>query len=77
MLKVFKKSNHNFTLLISINQWCGNSNTVKPVLNGHFKIDKSEVFMENGSLMKMENIAECSPLEHSAIFLTTLSDKQY
>ena len=36
------------------------SNTVKPVLSGHAKIDKTKVLMTNGSLMKVENIAECS-----------------
>ena len=35
--------------------------TVKPVLSGHLKIDKTQVLMENGSLMKVESIAECSP----------------
>ena len=31
--------------------------TVKPVLNGHSKIDKTKIF----SLMKVASIAECSP----------------
>ena len=35
--------------------------TVKPVISGHLKIDKTKVSMENGSLMKVESIAECSP----------------
>ena len=35
--------------------------TVKPVLSGHSKIDKTKVLMTNGSLMKVESIAECSP----------------
>ena len=34
--------------------------TVKPVLSGHLKIDKTKILMENGSLMKVESIAECS-----------------
>ena len=34
--------------------------TVKPVLSGHSKIDKTKVLMANGSLMKVESIAECS-----------------
>ena len=34
-----------------------NANTVKPVLNGHSKIDKRKV----GSLMQILSIAECSP----------------
>ena len=29
-------------------------------LSSHLKIDKSKVLMENGSLMKVESIAECS-----------------
>ena len=37
-----------------------NRNTVKPVLSGHLKIDKIKVLIENGSLMKVESIAECS-----------------
>ena len=35
-------------------------NTVKSVLNGHSKIDKSKVLKTNGSLMKVESIVECS-----------------
>ena len=34
---------------------------VKPVLSGHSKIDKTNISMTNGSLMKVESIAECSP----------------
>ena len=34
-------------------------NTVKPVLSGHLKIDKTKISMTNGSLMKVESIAEC------------------
>ena len=46
--------------------------TVKPVLSGHLKRDRIKVLMENGSLMKVESIAECSLLEHSAILLTCI-----
>ena len=35
--------------------------TVKPVKNSHSKIDKTKVLMTNGSLMKVDSIAECSP----------------
>ena len=35
--------------------------TVEPVLNGHSKMDKTKILMTNGSLMKVESIAECSP----------------
>ena len=34
--------------------------TVKPVLSGHSKIDKTKVLKTNGSLMTVQNIAECS-----------------
>ena len=33
---------------------------VKPVLSGYSKIDKTKVLKSNGSLMKVESIAECS-----------------
>ena len=34
--------------------------TVKPVISGCSKIDKTKVLKTNGSLMKVETIAECS-----------------
>ena len=37
-----------------------NKYTVKPVLRDHSKIDKTKVLKTNGSLMKVESIAECS-----------------
>ena len=46
--------------------------TVKHVLSGHPKIDKTKILMTNGSLMKVKNVAECSALEHSAILLTCI-----
>ena len=33
---------------------------IKPVVSGHSKIDKPKVLKTNGSLMKVESIAECS-----------------
>ena len=47
------------TTLLEIS--CHSSNTVQPVLNCHSKIDNTKIFMTNGSLMKVENIAECTP----------------
>ena len=44
--------------------------TVKPVLRGHSKIDKTKVLKTNGSLMKVVSIAECSL--HSAMLLTCI-----
>ena len=34
--------------------------TLKSVLSGHSKIDKTKVLKTNGSLMQVESIAECS-----------------
>ena len=34
--------------------------TVKPILRGHSKMDKTKVLKTNGSLMKVESIAGCS-----------------
>ena len=39
---------------------CEKGITVKPVLSGHSKKDKAKISMTNGSLMKVESIAECS-----------------
>ena len=48
--------------------------TVKPVLNGHSKIDKKKILMTTGSLMKVESIAECSPWSILQYFWPSLSD---
>ena len=34
--------------------------TLKPVLSGHSKIDKTRVLMANGSLVMVKSIAKCS-----------------
>ena len=36
-------------------------NTVKQVLSSHLKIDKAEIVLTNGSLIKVKSIAKCSP----------------
>ena len=46
--------------------------TVKPVLSGHSKIDKTKILLTKSSLMKVESIAECS---HSAIVLTCIKQQ--
>ena len=46
-------------------------NTVKPVQNGHSKIDKIKILMTNGSLIKVE-VLQNIPLEHSALLLTCI-----
>ena len=51
--------------------------TVNPVLSSHLKIDKIKVFMENGSVMENESIAECSPWSILQYFWPALSDNWY
>ena len=46
--------------------------TVKPVLNDHSKEDKTKVLKTDYCLIQVKSIAECSPLEHSAILLTCI-----
>ena len=48
-------------------------NTVKPVLRGHLKKDKSKALMANSSLMKVESIY-CNILQY---FKTVLRDNQF
>ena len=48
--------------------------TVKPVKNGHSKKDKIKTLMTNGSLMKVEIIAECSKGSILQYFWPALSD---
>ena len=40
--------------------WFSCTNTVKHVLSGHLKIDKTKVLMTNGNLMKVKSNAEYS-----------------
>ena len=46
--------------------------TVKPVLSDHSKIGKTKVLKTDYRLMQVKSIAECFPLEHSAILLTCI-----
>ena len=55
---IFEKQKSRILPKIS-QEW--NSNTVKLVLSGHSKIDKTKILMINGSLKKVESIAECPP----------------
>ena len=48
--------------------------TVKLVLSGHSKIDKTKILMTNGSLMKVKSIAECSKGSILQYFQPALSD---
>ena len=44
----------------SLTSWLIYCTTIKPVLIGHSKIDKTKVLMTHGSLMKVQSIAEWS-----------------
>ena len=45
---------------------------------GHSKIDETKIFMTNGSLIKVESIAECSPWNFYKTFsLNFISYVQY
>ena len=46
----------------------------KTCVNGHSKIDKTKILMTNGSLMKVESIAECSLWSILQYFWPALSD---
>ena len=48
--------------------------TVKPILSGHSKTDKTKISMTNDSLMKVESIAECSPWSILQYFWPALCD---
>ena len=64
-------------ITISMHFWCAPPKTictVKPVWNGHSKIDKTKILMTNGSLMKVESIAECSPWSILQYFWPALRD---
>ena len=50
--------------------------TVKPVLSGHIKIDKTKVIKTDGSLMQIESIAECSNRAFCNTFDLHLSDNR-
>ena len=52
-----------FTINSTLSLWLKYNNnkcTVEPVSSGHSKTDKRKVLKTNGSLMKVESIAECS-----------------
>ena len=50
--------------------------TLKPVLSGHSKIDKTKVLKTDGSLMQVESIAECSKGSILQNFWPVLGDNQ-
>ena len=50
---------HGFGLIWQCLQTAMHIDIEKPALSGHSKIDKIKILMTNGSLMKVESIAEC------------------
>ena len=44
----------------------------KTRIKGPLKNKQKVILMTNGSLMKVQSIAECSPLDHSAVVLTCI-----
>ena len=80
MLSKNRKWCHDLTRTVSVTHpahifwWELIENTVKPVLSGHSKIDKTNILMINGSLMKVKSIAECSPWSILQYFWPALSD---
>ena len=65
------------TLFFDLYKWGDYWPTVKPVLSGHSKIDKTKILMTNDSLMKVESIAECSLWSILQYFWPALSDNRY
>ena len=66
--KIFKKLRPKFVFI-----WRPDCFLVlysKSVLSGHSKRTPKLVFNTNNGLMQVKRIAECSPMEHSAILLT-------
>ena len=67
------KLNNNSKIFTISNCYILFEYTVKPVYNGHSKIDKIKILMVNGSLMKVESTAEFSPWSILQYFWPALS----
>ena len=59
----FRRIHFSRCFKVFIKQKSGKT-TVKLVLSSHSKIDKTKLLKTNGSLMKVESIAECSILQY-------------
>ena len=57
---VLQSTNNNHTQKYTVLFAVHSLNTVKTVLSGHSKIVKTKFLMTNGSIMKVESVAECS-----------------
>ena len=57
-----RQSSYDYIVMLLSKGYLGQENafTVKHVISGHSKIDKTKIFKTNGSLMKVKSIAECS-----------------
>ena len=58
--KILSEGGPSLTLFFLVEEGREDPNTVKPVLSGQSKIDKMNIIMTNGSLMKVKSIAERS-----------------
>ena len=56
--------------------YCLSKPTIKPVISGHAKIDKTKILLTDGSLMKVESIAECSHWSILQYVCPVLSDNR-
>ena len=76
---LFSSEKNNKTVKYKNSIWVStwDFGTIKPVLSSHLKIDKTKVLMENGSLMKVKSIAECSPWSILQYFWPALSNNWY
>ena len=59
--KILELLGDRLEVCVSVCVWQLYSNIEKVQKNGHSKKDKTKILMTNGSLMKVESIAECSP----------------
>ena len=67
-------TNPDYTSLTWVHIVC---NTVKLVLSGHSKIDKTNVLKTNGSLMKVESIAEIEILNEMENIVISATDTYF
>ena len=61
--RFYFKKNTLYPIMKKSTCWSQGHITVKPVSNGHSKIDKTKTLMTNGNLMKVESIAECNTFD--------------
>ena len=60
VLKIFQYGKYLVAYVLKVFASSKYGSTVKPVQNGHTKMNKTKVLKTNGSLTKVKSIAECS-----------------